>query len=90
MLMSPIPGMGLRCLAFVAVGAFAAPLRAEPTDADFLVAREAFLANDAAALDKIAPRVNGHLLEPYVAYWQLRLKLDEAPPGARALVSRAL
>ena len=79
MLISSIPGWVLRCLALVVV-VLAAPLRAEPTDADFLVAREAFLANDAAALDKIAPRVNGHLLEPYVVYWQLRLKLDDAPP----------
>jgi len=35
-----------------------------------------------AALDRIAPRVNGHLLESYVAYWQLRLKIDDAAPEA--------
>ena len=28
-------------------------------------------------LEKIAPRLKGHLLEAYVAYWQLRLRLDE-------------
>ena len=80
MLMSPAPVTALRCLAFIAVGVFAVALRAQPTDADFLAAREAFLASDAAVLDRIAPRAKGHLLEPYITYWQLRLKLDEATP----------
>jgi soluble lytic murein transglycosylase len=80
MLMWPAPGTALRCLAFIAAGVFAVALRAEPTDADFLAAREAFLVSDAAALDRIAPRAKGHVLEAYVAYWQLRLKLDEATP----------
>src|SRR6266446_5170611 len=53
---------------------------AQPTDADFAVARDAFHAGDAARLDKIAPRLKGHLLESYVEYWQLRLKLDDADP----------
>jgi soluble lytic murein transglycosylase len=64
----------------VAIGAFAGAVCAEPMDADFLAARDAFLANDAVALERIAPRVRGHLLESYVSYWQLHLKLDEAPP----------
>ena len=51
-----------------------------PTDADFALARDAFRAGDAARLDKIAPRLKGHLLESYVEYWQLRLKLDDADP----------
>ena len=76
MLMSPAPGRALRWLAFIAAGVFAVALRAEPTDGDFLAARAAFLAGDAATLDRIAPRANGHVLEHYVAYWQLRLKLD--------------
>ena len=80
MLMSPTSGTLGRWLLLAAVRPSLSPLRAEPTDADFLAAREAFLASDAAALDRIAPRANGHLLEPYVAYWQLRLKLDEATP----------
>src|ERR1035438_1770627 len=51
-----------------------------PTDADFALARDAFRAGDAARLDKIAPLLKGHLLESYVEYWQLRLKLDDADP----------
>ena len=54
--------------------------RAEPTDADFVIARDAFHAGDATRLDRIAPRLKGHLLESYVEYWQLRLKLDDADP----------
>jgi len=52
----------------------------QPTDADFAIARDAFHAGDAARLDRIAPRLKGHLLESYVEYWQLRLKLDDADP----------
>src|ERR1700688_1379921 len=56
------------------------PARAEPTDADFAIARDAFHAGDAARLDRIAPRLKGHLLESYVEYWQLRLNLDDTDP----------
>ena len=72
----------LRCLTFAAAGALAVAAHADPTDADFLAAREAFLANDAARLDRIAPRVTGHPLDAYVSYWQLRVRLDDAPTQA--------
>jgi len=63
--------------------------RAEPTDADFAMARDAFHAGDAAKLEKIAPRLKGHLLESYVEYWQLRLKLDDADPDrVRSFLAR--
>ena len=63
--------------------------RAEPTDADFALARDAFHAGDAAKLDKFAPRLKGHLLESYVEYWQLRLKLDDADPDrVRSFLTR--
>src|ERR1700687_4166346 len=66
-----------------------AAAQAQPTDADFAVARDAFHAGDAARLDKIAPRLKGHLLESYVEYWQLRLKLDEADPDrVRSFLAR--
>jgi len=60
-----------------------------PTDTDFALARDAFRAGDAARLDKIAPLLKGHLLESYVEYWQLRLKLDDADPDrVRAFLIR--
>ena len=55
---------------------------AQPSDADFAAARDAFRAGDSARLERIAPRLKGHLLEAYVEYWRLRLKLDDADPDA--------
>ncbi|MBI3938108.1 MAG: transglycosylase, partial [Betaproteobacteria bacterium] len=49
-------------------------------DDDFLAAREAYRVDNAARLDKHAARLKGHLLEPYLAYWQLSLRLDQASP----------
>jgi soluble lytic murein transglycosylase len=57
-----------------------AAARAEPTDADFVMARDAFHANDAVRLERIGPRLKGHPLESYVEYWQLKLRLDDADP----------
>lgn len=82
MLMSSMLRPLVRSLLFSAAAAIAIAVHAEPTDADFLAARDAFLAGDAAALDRIAPRINGHLLESYVGYWQLHLKIDDAAPEA--------
>ncbi|MGH8634229.1 MAG: hypothetical protein ACRET7_08860, partial [Burkholderiales bacterium] len=49
-------------------------------DEDFLAAREAYQASNAVRLETHARRLQGHLLEPYVAYWQLSLRLEEAAP----------
>ena len=70
-------------LAIVPVAAMAAG-----SDKDFLGAREAFRVGNAARLDAYAKRLHGHLLEPYVHYYQLRLRLDEATPEeVRAFIS---
>jgi soluble lytic murein transglycosylase len=71
----------VRRTALVIALGFALPVQSEPTDTDFLAARDAFRAGDAARLDRVAPRLNGHLLEQYVSYWQIRLKLDDAEPA---------
>lgn len=55
---------------------------AQPSDADLAAARDAYRAGDSARLERLAPRLKGHLLEPYVQYWRLRLKLDTADPAA--------
>jgi len=63
--------------------------QAQPTDADFAAARDAYRAGDATRLEQIAPRLKGHLLEAYAEYWRLRLKLDDAEPAAvRAFLDR--
>src|SRR5204863_9162156 len=63
--------------------------RSQPSDADFILARDAFHAGDAARLDRIAPRLKGHLLESYIEYWQIRMRLDDADPDrVRAFLAR--
>jgi soluble lytic murein transglycosylase len=62
----------LLVLALVAAPVFAG------SDEDFLAAREAFRAGNALKLDQAAARLNGHALYPYIAYWQLRLRLGDA------------
>ena len=47
-------------------------------DADFLAARDAFRTGDAARLDRIAARLKNSPLEPYVSYYQLRMRLETA------------
>lgn len=91
--MQPMPGSLLRSLRRVAAAATAACITvaayAQPTDADFAAARDAYRAGDAARLERIAPHLAGYLLEPYVTYWRLRLKLDDADPAAvRAFLDR--
>src|SRR5208283_1333548 len=78
-----------RVAAASATACIAIAVCAQPTDADFTAARDAYRAGDAARLERIAPRLAGYLLEPYVAYWRLRLKLDDADPAAvRAFLER--
>ena len=59
----------------IAVAAAAAAM-----DRDFLVARDLFRAGDAVKLDRLAPTLDAHVLAPYVRYWQLKLRIDEADP----------
>ena len=59
------------------LGGVAVPASAQ-SDADFLAARAAFERGDRFRLDSLAPRLAGHLLVPYVEYWQLKLKVDNA------------
>jgi soluble lytic murein transglycosylase len=61
-----------------AASGYAAKL--DPQDAALLAARDAFEANHRAKLAALAPQLKGHLLEPYVEYWQLFFRL----PGASA------
>ena len=79
----------VRQAALVLAACISLAVQAQPTDVDFAAARDAYRAGDAARLERIAPRLKGHLLEAYVAYWRLRLKLDDADPAAvRAFLER--
>lgn len=48
---------------------------------DFLAARDAYRAGDARRLEVYASRLRGYILEPYIAFWQMRLRLEELGPG---------
>ena len=61
--------------------AFASAALAQ-SDADLLAARAAFDKGDRTKLAAIAPKLSNHVLAPYVAYWQLKLGLDDASPQA--------
>jgi soluble lytic murein transglycosylase len=50
----------------------------DPQDAALLAARDAFESSNRAKLAKVAPQLEGHVLAPYVEYWQLFLRLPAA------------
>ena len=62
----------LLLLLFIPFGAMA------DQDSDFLAARDAFRAGNSARLESYAARLKGSPLEPYLAYYRLRLKLETA------------
>ena len=51
-------------------------------DADYLAAREAYRVGNAAKLDKFAAQLEQSPLEPYFAYYQLRMRLESADDSA--------
>jgi soluble lytic murein transglycosylase len=69
------------------VCAFASGARS--VDADFLAARAAFDRGDRARLEALSEKLAGHVLEPYVAYWRLKLGLETATDDdVRAFLAR--
>ena len=61
--------------------AFSAPPRSNGMGADeaVLAAQSAFRAGDAVKLARLAAALEGHVLLPYVEYWQLKVRLEEMP-----------
>lgn len=68
-------------LALLALALFLPQVLAAPGDAQVLEAREAFRKGDERSLLALREAIKGHELEPYVGYWTLRLRLDEATPA---------
>ncbi len=59
-------------------------------NADFLAARDAFRVGDAAKLDRLAARLKQSPLEPYLAYYQLRMRLGTSSDATvRAFLNRS-
>ncbi|MBC7780977.1 MAG: transglycosylase, partial [Proteobacteria bacterium] len=64
-------------------------LQLQQQDDEFLVARDAFRAGNAARLDQSTARLRGHPLEPWAQYWQVRLRLDSIDAAeVQAFLSR--
>lgn len=58
-------------------------------DEDFLAARDAYRAGDTSRLEQIAERIKHTPLEPYLTYYQMRLRLYERnPEGVREFIAR--
>ncbi len=68
-------------LAAFALAVLSRPAFAQ-SDADFVAAKGAYDKGDRAKLASLAPKLNGHILQPYVEYWQLKLAIDDAAPHA--------
>ena len=47
-------------------------------DEVILEMNQAFKKNDKAQLSRLLPKAKGHTLEPWAAYWDLRVRLDQA------------
>ena len=58
-----------------AVGQTNAPNKADEVILDM---NQAFKKNDKGQLTRLLPRAKGHTLEPWAAYWELRVRLDQA------------
>lgn len=50
----------------------------EPSDQDFLAAKSAYERGQRTRFEGLAPKLAGHVLEAYVEYWQLTLRLNVA------------
>jgi soluble lytic murein transglycosylase len=47
-------------------------------DEVILEMNQAFKKNDKAQLSRLLPKAKGHALEPWAAYWEMRVRLDQA------------
>jgi soluble lytic murein transglycosylase len=74
----------IRRIAAIVALAGCLPCAFAQSDADLVAARAAFDKGDRQKLAAIAPKLSAHVLAPYVAYWQLKLGLEDASPQAIA------
>ena len=58
-----------------ALGQTNAPNKADEVILDM---NQAFKKNDKTQLSRLLPKAKGHALEPWAAYWELRVRLDQA------------
>ncbi len=68
-----------RILTLIAV-LLAGCVQAQPRDDQIVDAYQAWKQGNRIRLSQLLPQVRGHALEPWVAYWELRARLDTAQP----------
>ena len=51
-----------------------------PQDRVLLAAHDAYVAGDGFRLAGYVDRIRGHVLEPYVEFWRLKIRLEDASP----------
>jgi soluble lytic murein transglycosylase len=68
------------CLAVLLPAAAAAAPRNPTPEEAIVLARDAFRVGDVAKLNKAAVLAKGHVLVPWVEYWQLKLRLEASAP----------
>ncbi|MEY4730073.1 MAG: hypothetical protein RL020_1231 [Pseudomonadota bacterium] len=73
----------MRKVSFFSVVAFALAFASAThsfasSDEDFIAAREAYRARDQKQLDKLTPKLSGHVLEAYAQFWQINNRIKEA------------
>jgi soluble lytic murein transglycosylase len=63
--------------------------QAQPRDDVLLEMQQAFRQNNRARLTQLLPAVQGHPLEPWAAYWEMRARLDvTGPTEIRSFLTR--
>src|SRR5438045_5875342 len=73
--------MLLRILTLIALALTQTSAQAQPNGDDQVIdAYQAWRQGNRAKLAQLLPLVRGHALEPWVAYWELRSRLDTAQP----------
>lgn len=72
--------MGKFIIAVIFLAGAAFDAAAANSETDFLAAREAFRSGNIARLNTLSARLQGHVLEPYVAYMQILSHLKDAGP----------
>jgi soluble lytic murein transglycosylase len=70
----------LASLVIVLAGCVQAQQTVQPRDDVILDMQRSFAAGNRARLTQLLPLAQGHLLEPWAAYWELRARLDTAGP----------
>ena len=69
--------MKLRTILALMAATLLGAAQAQPRDDLVLDAQQAFRQGNRARLQQVLPQVRGHVLEPWVAYWELRSRLGE-------------